>query len=159
MLGLRWAEIAGLRVTSLNFMQKTLTVDRQWTRARGGKMVVQTPKTRAGRRTISVPGWLMELLASHLAARGLTGADREVPVFAGADGRQLDYSNWRQRIWIPAVARTGLEGLRFHDLRHAAGTALVAGGVDIKTAQVRLGHASPAATPSDQDFRGGDPTA
>jgi integrase len=37
----------------------------------------------------------------------------------------------------------GLRGLRFHDLRHTAGTALVAGGIDVKTAQLRLGHASP----------------
>ena len=145
-LGLRWAEIAGLRVGSLNFLARTLTVDRQWTRGKGGTMVSQTPKTRAGRRTISVPGWLMEMLTAHLAGRGVTGSDPDAPVFVGTDGRRLDYSNWRQRVWLPATKATGLVGLRFHDLRHAAGTALVAGGVDIKTAQVRLGHASPVTT-------------
>jgi site-specific recombinase XerD len=30
--------------------------------------------------------------------------------------------------------------LHFHDLRHAAATALVDEGIDIKTAQTRLGH-------------------
>ncbi len=37
-------------------------------------------------------------------------------------------------------------GLGFHDLRRLAGTTLVAEGVDVKTAQHRLGHASPQVT-------------
>ena len=64
-------------------------------------------------------------------------------MFVGPDGKGLDYANWRTPVWRPAVARCELTGLRFHDLRHAAGTAMVVGGVDIKTAQTRLGHASP----------------
>jgi integrase len=145
-LGLRWAEVAGLRVGALNFLARTLTVERQLTRGEGGRMVTEKPKTRAGRRTISVPDWLMDMLSAHLAARGLTGADVERWVFVGPDGKGLDYANWRTRVWLLAVKRCGLVGLRFHDLRHAAGTAMVVGGVDIKTAQARLGHASPLTT-------------
>ena len=145
-LGLRWAEVAGLRVGALNFLARTVSVERQLTRGEGGAMVIEKPKTRAGRRTISVPDWLMELLSAHLSARGLTGADPGRWVFVGPDGQGLDYANWRTRVWRPAVERCGLVGLRFHDLRHAAGTAMVTGGVDIKTAQARLGHASPLTT-------------
>jgi integrase len=145
-LGLRWAEVAGLRVGALNFLAKTVSVERQLTRGEGGTMVIEKPKTRAGRRTISVPDWLMELLSAHLSARGLTGADPGAWVFVGTDGKGLDYANWRTRVWRPAVERCKLTGLRFHDLRHAAGTAMVTGGVDIKTAQARLGHASPLTT-------------
>jgi integrase len=36
--------------------------------------------------------------------------------------------------------------LRFHDLRSIATTALIAEGVDVKTAQSRLGHSSPQVT-------------
>jgi integrase len=46
----------------------------------------------------------------------------------------------------PAVQEVGLVGLTCHDLKHAAGTELVKAGVDIKTAQARLGHASPVTT-------------
>ena len=67
-------------------------------------------------------------------------------MFASPDGKPLQYSNWRDRIWLPATNAAGLTGLRYHDLRHTAGTALVAGGTDIKTAQVRLGHANPLTT-------------
>ena len=52
----------------------------------------------------------------------------------------LRYANWRSRVWLPATKAAGLEGTGFHDLRRATATAMVAGGVDIKTAQVRLGH-------------------
>jgi len=41
---------------------------------------------------------------------------------------------------LPACESVGLRGVGFHDLRRAAATALVAGGVDVKTAQGRLGH-------------------
>ncbi len=47
------------------------------------------------------------------------------------------------RVWVPAVRRANLEGLTFHGLRHAAATAWVAAGVDLRTAQHRLGHATP----------------
>jgi integrase len=92
-LGLRWAEVAGLRVASLNFLNGTMSIERQWTRGEGGRMVSQRPKTLAGRRTIAVPDWLMELLAAHLAERGLTGADGDAVVFVSAEGRALEYSN------------------------------------------------------------------
>ena len=145
-LGLRWGEIAGLRVAAVDFLRLTLVVDRQRTRGEGGAMVIQRPKTRAGRRTLSVPDWLMVLLADHLRARSLTAADPDETIFAGPDGKPLQYSNWRQRVWIPGTVAAGFPGLRFHDLRHTAGTALVLGGIDVKTAQTRLGHATPLTT-------------
>jgi integrase len=145
-MGLRWAEIAGLRVGSLDFLRLTVTIDRQWTRGAGGAMVSQPPKSLAGRRSLTSPGWLMGMLTQHLITRSLTVTEPEACVFTGPDGSPLQYSNWRQRIWLPATVAAGLKGLRFHDLRHTAGTALVTEGVDIKTAQVRLGHASPLTT-------------
>jgi integrase len=39
-----------------------------------------------------------------------------------------------------------LEGLNFHDLRRTNATAMVAEGVDVKTAQARLGHSDPRLT-------------
>ena len=87
-------------------------------------MVSQGPKSRAGRRTMSAPDWLMGMLADHLVRRGITGAEPEAFVFVGPDGHPLHYSNWRQRVWLPATEAAGLKGMRFHDLRHTAGTAL-----------------------------------
>lgn len=60
-------------------------------------------------------------------------------VFVTAEGAPLHSSNWRRRVWVPATISACLPGLHFHDLRHTATTALVEEGVDIKTAQTRLG--------------------
>jgi integrase len=102
----------------------------------------------------------MAMLAEHLAAQGLTGADAEALVFQSPGGGPLRYSNWLRRVWYPACVSSGLgefvevEGserrqyvdLGFHDLRRANATALVAEGVDLKTAQARLGHSNPRLT-------------
>jgi integrase len=42
--------------------------------------------------------------------------------------------------WMLAVARTELPRIRFHDLRHAHATHLLASGVHPKVASERLGH-------------------
>ena len=91
-------------------------------------------------------GPLAEMLSAHLARLGLTGADSDALVITGAEGRALEYANWRRRVWLPATVAAGLEGLTFHALRSANATEMVAAGVDIKTAQTRLGHSDPRLT-------------
>jgi len=145
-LGLRWGEVAGLRVGRLDFLRATLTVAEQVTHGRGGMTTVGAPKSAAGRRTLAVPSGLMDQLSAHLSHRGLTGADATAFVFASPTGGALDYAHWRQRVWLPATKAAGLPGLTFHDLRRANATGLVAEGVDVKTAQTRLGHADPRLT-------------
>ncbi|GAC1314194.1 MAG: hypothetical protein NVSMB12_07010 [Acidimicrobiales bacterium] len=145
-LGLRWGEVAGLRVKALDFVGRTLTVAEQRTRGKGGEMITRRPKSAAGRRTMVTASWLMEMLAEHLRRRDLTAVDLEELVFVSPDGEGLDYSHWRQRVWLPALVEAGLVGLQFHDLRRTAATALVAERIDIKTAQTRLGHADPRMT-------------
>jgi len=83
--------------------------------------------------------WLSDDLEELCEDLGKTDEDL---IFSTDSGSPLDYTNWRPRIWIPACKEAGLEGLRFHDLRSMAATALVASGADIKTAQKRLGHSS-----------------
>jgi integrase len=145
-LGLRWGEVAGLRVGRIDLLRRTVTVAEQVTRGAGGVGFVSPPKSAAGHRTLSIPAELANLLSRHLADRGLTGATSDAFLFARADGRPLDYSNWRRRVWLPAVELADLEGLGFHDLRRTNATAMVLDGVDVKTAQARLGHSDPRLT-------------
>jgi integrase len=145
-LGLRWGECAGLRVGRVDFERSTITVAEQVTRGAGGRSVPGPPKSAAGRRTMAVPAALIEVLGAHIARRGLTALDADTFVFSAPDGEHLDYSNWLHRIWYPARVRAGLEWLQFHDLRRANATGLVLEGVDMKTAQARLGHTDPRLT-------------
>ncbi len=51
-------------------------------------------------------------------------------------------TNFRYRIYTPALERAGLEGLTFHRLRHSAGHMMREVGVPLEVIQRRLGHAS-----------------
>ncbi len=144
-MGLRWGEIAGLRVKSLNFDGETVAIIIQRTRGSKGSMVEQVPKTRNSRRILSLPAWLMVMLKNSLQQRNVLG-DGDALVFVSPLGEPLHYSNWRRRIWLKATSEVGLLNLTFHDLKHTAATTLVEEGVDIKTAQQRLGHANPQTT-------------
>jgi hypothetical protein len=77
-------------------------------------------------------------------------------VFPGPYGNKtIDYNNWRTRVWLPLLARTGpdeenpnrvaIEGT-FHMLRHFFVTALISKGVNIKVVQTLAGHHSAAFT-------------
>jgi integrase len=86
------------------------------------------------------------VLRARLESLGPAAPHADQLVFAAPGGGPLDYSHWRHRVWLPAAAAAGVPGAGFHDLRRANATALVAAGVDIKTAQTRLGHSDPRLT-------------
>jgi integrase len=140
-LGLRWAECAGLTANRVDFKLGTVTVDRQLSRS--GALVV--PKSASSERTLACPAWLVTDLKRLATRRKVTLTANDI-LFVGRDSQALDYTNWRRRVWMPACEKAKLPALRFHDLRSLAATALVAAGVDVKTAQTRLGHSSPQVT-------------
>jgi integrase len=47
-----------------------------------------------------------------------------------------------RRFWVPATKAAGLQGLRIHDLRHAAVALWIAAGATPKEVAVRAGHTS-----------------
>ena len=141
-LGLRWGEAAGLQVRALDFVQGTITVTTQL--GRDGRLA--PPKSAAGRRILGTPAALLELLEAHLDTRLPAASEETDLVFIAPGGGPLDYSHWRRRVWLPATCAAGVPGIGFHDLRRAAATALLLEGVDVKTAQVRLGHSDPRLT-------------
>jgi integrase len=145
-LGLRWGECAGLRIGRIDSDRSTITIAEQVTRGAGGRSVIGPPKSQAARRTLAAPPVLTELIGEHLDLRGLTTKDTHAFLFATTDGEHLDYSNWLHRIWYPARTRAGVMWVQFHDLRRANATGLVLEGIDLKTAQTRLGHTDPRLT-------------
>jgi integrase len=61
-------------------------------------------------------------------------------LFPDANGLPLRYSNWRNRVWLPALEKAGHPLAKSHGLRRATATTLNALGVDPKVAQEVLGH-------------------
>ena len=146
MLGLRFCECAGLRVGRLDFEHDLVSIEEGLVEADNGRLYSNPPKSHAGRRTMCLPGSLSRLLREHLERRGIDVADANALVFPSPWGGPLRYSNFRKRVWYPALERAGLPRIGFHDLRRTNATVLVGANVDLKTAQIRLGHADPALT-------------
>jgi integrase len=152
--GLRWGDVAGLRVGQVDVDARTVALVETIVRGRKGAVGVGEPKSDAGRRTLPIPSALADMLSDHMAAVGLTPADRQALLFRSPGGGPLRYTNWLRRSWYPATIAAGVGrlvedgatgrhryvGLGFHDLRRASATSLVAAGVDVKTAQSVLGH-------------------
>jgi integrase len=140
--GLRWGELAGLRRSRVDLLHRTITVAEQLTEV-DGTLAFGLPKTEAGNRTVVVPRFLVEILERHLTEYSDRGP--EGLVFPAAEGGPMRRSNFRRRIWEPATRKTGLVGVRFHDLRHTAGTQTAIAGATTKELIARLGHSSPRA--------------
>jgi integrase len=123
--GLRWGELAGLRVGRVDLLHRRITVAEQLLEVRG-RLAFGPPKTGAGQRTVTLPTVAAEALAEHLSTYAEVGP--EGLVFPAARGGPIRRSNFTRRVWIPATRAAGVEGLRFHDLRHTAATLAIAAG-------------------------------
>lgn len=137
--GLRLGECMGLTVDRVDFLRRSIRIDRQLVEGGG----FGTPKTRAGVRSIPVPVAVVELLAEHLRVWP-TGESNLV--FTTEQGRPVARNRWADS-YRQACAEVGLEGrTRTHDLRHVAASSLIASGLSVAAVQAVLGHASPAET-------------
>lgn len=76
-LGLRWSEVAGLRVRHLDFLRRTLTVAETVAEV-GGRLQPAATKSRAGTRTLAVPPFVMPAHSTGRAgaARARTSSGR-----------------------------------------------------------------------------------
>ncbi len=143
-LGLRQGEALGLRWADVDLDARTLTVRHQVTRAEDGWRFTDL-KTARSRRTLPLPGFLVETLREHRTrqlaqrlARGPAWTDLDL-VFPAATGAPLNGPYVTHRFARHLVA-AGLPRMRFHDLRHGAATVMKAMGVDLRTIMEVLGH-------------------
>jgi integrase len=136
--GLRWGELAGLRVRDLDVARGRLSVSRS-VGERGGVVTVGPTKTGHAREVGVPPSLLTELAA--LAE----GRDPDEPLLPAARGGTRRHSRFYKR-WRVAVESLGLGDLRPHDLRHTAASLAIQSGADVKVVQRMLGHASATMT-------------
>jgi integrase len=136
---LRWGELAGLRRGSVDLEACEIRVVETVAELDAGGLRPETPKSRAGRRTVAFPAELVPELRWHLERFAEDGS-RGV-VFVGPQGGRLRRSNFR-KIWNAARVSVGQPDLHFHDLRHTGGTFSAATGASLKELMARLGHSS-----------------
>jgi integrase len=150
--GLRPSELLGLRWGDWDPATGTLTVRRAVVWRRNSAYSVEAPKSRAGRRAIVVPAVgrrALSLLRQQARGGGGGGApdpdpdpdpDPGAPIVTARNGAVPRPAALAKALG-ELCERAGVPKLTAHQLRAVHASLVVAGGVDVKTVQRRLGHA------------------
>lgn len=139
LVALRWSDLDGsaLRIAS--------------SVVRGDQGTTRRPTTKTGRITVltlddttvaALGAWRIELMQIGLKIGH--GWDESWPIFPSirADGIAIMRPDRVSRVWRENRSRCGLDRVKFHDIRHAVATTMIADGVDPRTVADHLGHAS-----------------
>ena len=142
--GLRRSEVVGLRWRDIDFNNNTITICNTVT-----KLVTQTEqeqtKSKASRRTMYIipetKQYLLELKKQQVKNKEMFGAEYHDGdhVCVWADGRLLN-PEYVTHAFNKLLVQKNLPKIRFHDLRHTAGSLLLEKGLSIKQIQEYLGH-------------------
>jgi integrase len=157
--GLRWGEMASLRVCDFDMLRRRVNISRSFTEV--GNAQFRAPKT-GERRSVPFPASLADELAALMVGKG-----RVELVFTSQRGHVLRGSLYRPRVFHEAVqavqeataqqrarelAATGtavtpeFPTISPHDLRHTAASLAVSAGANVKAVQRMLGHAKASMT-------------
>lgn len=149
--GLRRGELLALRWQDVDLDGGKLRVERSLEQTKAGGLRFKSPKTKFGRRTISVPASIVAELRSHRKAQqerwlelGLGRVPDHALVFATWNG-EARAPNALSKDWSETMGAFGLK-ITLHGLRHTHASQLIASGMDVLTISRRLGHATPTIT-------------
>jgi integrase len=114
----------------------------------GLAMIEELARHEASVRPIPLPAYLVPELKRWKLACPITDRGLVFPGEPNAQGERhpIDADILLRNILRRALRKAGLPALRFHDLRHMAGTLMHEAGVPLKRAQEILGHASERTT-------------
>jgi integrase len=136
---LRWGEVSALRHCDVAEDGSWVRVSVAHTGVPGRGIVVGSPKSRAGLRTVVVPKAIRPDLVEHLRER--VGQGSSALVFTGDQGRAIRRTNFAQRVkWTATVEKLGMKGVHFHDLRHAGNVWAAQTKVSTRDLMARMGH-------------------
>lgn len=154
--GLRQGEAAGLTVDRVDFLGRSLKVDRQLVTPSAGEPGFGPPKTARSFRTVPLADFALEDLARHLEVHGAGDEGLVLHEHGSPVRRQRFGQVWRSMRaraikaipeGVKGAERARLvarwEAARFHDTRHTYASTLLSGGVSVAAAAEYLGH-SPA---------------
>jgi integrase len=150
--GMRRGELLALRWQDVDLRLAVLSVERSLEQTKPG-LRFKGPKSKHGRRAISLPASTVAMLRDHKRKRlelrmrlGMGKPDPDGLVFCGFEGEPIS-PNYLSILWRRAIEPIGsLPKVTFHALRHSHASAVIAAGIDVVTVSRRLGHGSPAIT-------------
>jgi integrase len=153
--GMRLGEILGLKWSDINFINQTITIQRDVVTTDSGTYIGST-KNKTSKRTIAIGDQLSIILENYkselseqmekFAKRKVVEDDWLFPYFNYYSGEMDTDRTYTppalSQAWRRAVKSVGLSKIRFHDLRHFHAVNLLSKKISIKQIQNRLGHAS-----------------
>lgn len=142
--GMRIGEALGLRWEDVDLPAQEVRVTRTLAEV-NGKFVEQEPKTKAGRRSITLPKRAAKRLRELRRSRGTVPLGTAL-VFHNQRGGWLRKSNLYQQVLHPLMVEAELPKIGWHALRHAHATALLAAGEPVADVAARLGHSDASLT-------------
>lgn len=145
--GLRRGELLGVRWKDINLETAVLTVNQNLVATEQNGLVFQSPKSKHGRRSITLPALLVEELRQHKIKQLETrlmlglGKDENALVVANADGSMIKPKNLTNR-FASVIRNWGGQRITLHGLRHTHITSLLSKNVHIKAVSERAGHST-----------------
>lgn len=138
--GVRWGEAAALTIADLDLAADLpivrVTKAEKQDPNHPGRFIVGPTKSGKGRRTITLPPAVVDVLRPLTEAR--KPSER---LFLPPNGGPLRHRTFYRDIWLGKILpAAGLECVRLHDLRHSHVAWLIADNVPLPVIQARLGH-------------------
>lgn len=136
--GMRRGEVLGLEWPDFDLSAGTVRVRRQVVQI-GSDVTTGPPKTKAGIRDLALPAFALPALVAAYQEARLSGraAGR---LFPDLKPDQLTHG------LRATLQRKGLAPVRFHMLRHAVASTMLANGASMLEVQAQLGHADSVTT-------------
>lgn len=145
--GARRGELVALRWADLDLGRRELCIFRSVVYTPESGVVERPTKTgERGQRRISLPAAIVELLAEHRERQRAQLGAEPVHVFSDTGGITHWFPDTPTHMFGALRRRTGIEGVRLHDLRHFTATQMLAAGETPVQTAGRLGHADPRTT-------------
>jgi integrase len=147
--GLRRGEAVGLRWSDIDLEKATASLNRTAQPVRGDsrRVLDLPPKTPRSRRTVRLPGFVVEALSEWKAKqneRKVRSGVRSDDVFTAPTGGRY-HPDSVTHAFVRLSRAAGVD-CRLHDLRHFVASELLRSGVNIKIVSERLGHSSTSFT-------------
>jgi integrase len=134
---LRWSELIALTLQEMDLMRNRVRV--QDTLVESGKLLEGRGKTKRSRRWVTLPADLSLIVSKHIAN---FPPNENALVFTAEHGGPIRRPAFGRLVWRPAVAKVGLAGFQFRNLRHTGAVMALEAGVNPILVAFRMGHSS-----------------
>jgi len=134
---LRWSELIALTLREMDLMRNRVRV--QDTLVESGRLLEGHGKTKRARRWVTLPAGLSLIVSKHIA--DFPPNENEL-VFTAEHGGPIRRPAFGRLVWRPAVAKVGLVGFPFRNLRHTGAVMALEAGVNPILVAFRMGHSS-----------------